>query len=140
MSQGIINSATEWGEIKPGDLVVVQNKLLCTESITRQPGIYRVSFADTERIEEFYDDELVTRVELTFERDECSEPDATGTTKIQMAVTVEMTEQQKREWAEDYDTKPEDVAADVRSYVHHDLLAVSRAREDYWTNVSVSPA
>lgn len=60
--------------------------------------------------------------------------------KIQMTVTVEMTEQQMRDWAEDYDKPIEEVAADVRSYVLNDLLVCSRAREDYWTDVSVGPA
>ncbi|WP_165618485.1 hypothetical protein [Mycobacteroides chelonae] len=56
-----------------------------------------------------------------------------------MTVTVEMTEQQLRDWADEYDKPLEGVATDVRSYVHHDLLECSRAREDYWTNVSVNP-
>lgn len=60
--------------------------------------------------------------------------------KIQMTVTVEMTDQQMRDWAADYDKPIAEVAADVRSYVLNDLLVCSRAREDYWTDVSVGPA
>lgn len=59
------------------------------------------------------------------------------TTKIEMTVTVEMTDQQRREWAQDYDVAVDDVASDIRPYVHYDLLSCSRAREDYWTSVSV---
>lgn len=62
------------------------------------------------------------------------------TSKIRMAVTVEMTEQQIRDWADEYDKPIEEVAADVRSYVLNDLLVCSRAREDYWTDVNVIPA
>ncbi len=61
------------------------------------------------------------------------------TTKIQMTVTVEMTDQQLREWAAEYDVTPENVPDDVRSYVQHNLLEVSSAREEYWTTVSVGP-
>lgn len=63
-----------------------------------------------------------------------------STTKIQMVVTVEMTEQQVRDYAADYGVAPENVPADVRSYVQNNLRAVSSASEDYWASVSVGPA
>lgn len=61
-------------------------------------------------------------------------------TKIEMTVTVEMTERQMREWAEDNEVELSAVPGDVRSYILHNLLVVSRAREDYWTDVSLGPA
>lgn len=59
------------------------------------------------------------------------------TTKIEMTVTVEMTDHQIREWSKDNDVPVSEVVGDIRSYVHHNLLASSKAREDYWTNVNV---
>lgn len=58
--------------------------------------------------------------------------------KIEMTVTVEMTEEQFREWADDNDVELADVPDDVRSYVHHNLLECSRAREDYWSGIAVA--
>lgn len=64
---------------------------------------------------------------------------ATTPIKIEMTVTVAMTEQQMREWAEDNDVDLAAVPGNVRSYILHNLLVVSRAREDYWTDVDVRP-
>lgn len=63
---------------------------------------------------------------------------ANNTVNIEMAVTVAMTDQQLQQWARDNGVAIENVPADVRSYILHNLLATSRAREDYWSEVTIA--
>lgn len=55
-----------------------------------------------------------------------------------MTLTVDMTPEQRAQWASDNSVSPADVPTDVAAYVLHNLLQPSNARQEYWRHVDLN--